>query len=380
MTPAPSAPAGASRIPALDAARAIAVVAMVFGHTLDALLDLEARGAPLAAAYWRARGLTAPVFLVAAGWAVTVAIRRGGGRGLGVVSGRLPRVLLLLGLGVALRWPGWGAELLWQGDPFVLAHLLAFDVLHAIALSILAVAATLALPLGRRERVGALLLLAVLSLALGMGGTAPLVPDAGSLPRSLLGLVSAQALGGTSPFALVPWSAYFFVGSVVGILAERFSGRAALAAGVAGVAMVLATTGEGASALPPGHPVLFVYRTGVVLVLLAVLGGVPARAAAAVAPLGRASLGIYALHVAMVYGWSTHEGLFQRLGPTLSAGSALLVAAALLAGTFALHQAIAGALRAARPLAARVWERRGAAIGALRPFSGARGGPGAERP
>lgn len=367
MTPAPADPrARAPRIPALDAARAVAVVAMVCGHTLDALLSLEARGAPLAAAYWRARGLTAPVFLVAAGWAVTVAIRRSGARGLGAFSGRLPRVLLLLGLGVALRWPGWGAELLWAGDRAVLAHLLAFDVLHAIAISILAVAAVLALPLGGRERVGALLLLAVASLALGMGGTAPLVPEAASLPRSIPALLAAQALGGTSPFALVPWSAYFLAGAIVGLLSERFSARAAIVAGAAGAAMVLATAGEGASALPPGHPVLFVHRTGIVLVLLSALSAVPPRAAAAVAPLGRASLGIYALHLAVVYGWSTQQGLFQRIGPTLSPGSALLVAAALLAGSFALHRAIAAALHAARRLAARGWERRGDAFGALR--------------
>ena len=48
---------------------------------------------------------------------MTVAIGRSGKTGLAVPGGRLPRVLLLLAIGYALRWPGWGTELLRAGDP-----------------------------------------------------------------------------------------------------------------------------------------------------------------------------------------------------------------------------------------------------------------------
>jgi len=351
------------RIPALDAARALAVVAMVVGHTLDALLALSDRGAPLAVAYWRARGLTAPIFLVAAGWAVTVAIGRSGGRGPAVLMGRLPRILLLLVIAYALRWPGWGVDLLRAGDTAVWAHLLAFDALHAIALSIPCAALVLGMPWTVREKAGALALLATLSVSLGMGGTAPLVPDPSALPRSIAGLALAQAMGGTSPFALVPWSAYFFVGAIVGLLAGRLSAGRALAVGAVGVVAVLATWGTGASALPAGHPVLFLFRAGAVLVLFALLAAVPARAATTLAPLGRASLGVYALHVPIVYGWSTHEGLLQQLGPTLAPGRALLAAALVLAVSFAAHHAIVLALRGGREATAWAWRRRSVAAG-----------------
>lgn len=45
-----------NRVPALDVARALGVVAMVFGHTCDALLSPAARAAPGIAAYWRRAG------------------------------------------------------------------------------------------------------------------------------------------------------------------------------------------------------------------------------------------------------------------------------------------------------------------------------------
>jgi peptidoglycan/LPS O-acetylase OafA/YrhL len=85
---------------------------------------------------------------------------------------------------------------------------------------------------------------------------------------------------------------------------------------------------------------------GAVLVLFAALAAVPAGLAARLAPLGRASLGVYAIHVPVVYGWSRHEGLATRVGPALGAGEALLVALAVLAGSLALHLAVAAALRA----------------------------------
>jgi acyltransferase len=326
---------------------------MVAGHTLDALLALGVREAPLAVAYWKARGLTAPVFLMASGWAVTVAIRRSGAAGLAIPRTRLPRVLLLLVIAYALRWPGWGADRLVAGDPAVWAHLLAFDALHTIALSLLAAALVLALPLADRERAFAFAALAVLAVALGMGGSAPLPVDPAALPPPVLALAAAQAAGGTSPFPLFPWAGHFFVGGVVGLLAP---GRARALA-VVGAALVAATFWTGVGTMPPGHPVLFVFRTGAVLLLFAALSAVPARAAAAVAPLGRASLGVYALHLPVVYGWSTYEGLASRIGPRLGGLEALAVAAAVLAGSFGLHHAVMvarrGALTAVAALAAR---------------------------
>jgi uncharacterized membrane protein len=344
--PQRSAASNRSRIPALDAARAFGVVAMVVGHTLDALLAPAARQAPLLVSYWKARGLTAPLFFMAAGWAVTVAIRRSGGEGLAVVRARLPRVLLLLVVGYALRWPGWGIDLLRAGHVGTWAHLLAFDALHAIAIALLAAALVLGVSWSVREKALTFALLGVLAVGLGLSAPAPFPLDPAQLPSTPLAIAFAQAAGGTSTFPLFPWTAYFFAGALVGLLGPAGAGRRAAALAAAGGALVLGTAWAGVGTMPPGHPILFAFRAGAVLLLFAALSAVPARAAAWAAPLGRASLGVYAIHVAVVYGWSTHEGLSVRIGPTLEVGPALAIAALVLAASVAATVAVRVAVSA----------------------------------
>lgn len=349
-----AAPRGA-RIPSLDAARAFAVVAMVLGHTLDALLAPSARAEPLVALYWTARGFTAPLFMLVSGWAVTVAIRRSGTHGLAVPRSRLPRVLLLLSLGYALRWPGWGVPLLVQGDGAVWAHFLAFDALHAIAVAILATSLVLALGWGDRRK--ALLLAGLAALAVALGTLPPSDP---ATLRPSIRLALAQAAGGTSAFPLFPWVGYSFVGAILGLLAGRGEGRSAAWIGATGIVLVALGLGSGAE-LVTGEPWLFAVRAGGVLVLLAALSAVPEALAAWVRPVGRASLAVYVIHLPIVYGWSTHTGLLQRIGPRLPLGAALAVALAVLVAAFVLR----GALVRVRAAAAR-WLEAGASQDAVR--------------
>jgi len=337
---APSPPRG-TRLVALDVARAIGVVAMVFGHTLDALLSPAARALPAVGTYWKLRGLTAPLFLLVAGWAVTVAIRRGqargGVRGFAIVVGRLPRVLLLLAVGVALRWPGWGAERLAAGDHEVWAHLLGLDALHVIGLALLGAALVFALERSRREELLTFALLVTAAVTFGM--------RAPGVPTTLGGVAWEQLLGGTSPFPLVPWVAYFFTGCLLGLVVQDGSARAARAMAGVGAALVLATCWQGVGTAPPAEPALIAFRVGLILVLLAALSTLPAWVGAAAAPLGRRSLAVYALHVPVVYGWSTVPGLAWRVGPVLGVGVALGVALAVLLASVAAAAGLAALRR-----------------------------------
>jgi acyltransferase len=346
-------PVARSRIPALDAARALGVVAMVCGHTLDALLAPAVRAEPSMVFYWKARGLTAPLFLLVSGWAVSVAIARSGAQGAGVVRARLPRVVLLLLLGFALRWPGWDFAGLWDGDREVWRHFLAFDALHAIAVALLAAAAVFATLRGRGARAAAFGALTGLAIA---GGLVVPRPSAFALPA----LALEQAFGGTSPFPVVPWVAYFFAGACVGLLVGDARGRRAAAMAAVGVALgalVFLDVGD----MPPWHPVLIGFRVGAILLVLALLSFVPERAAKRLAPLGRASLAVYAIHVPIVYGWSTYRGLATRVGPTLPFATAVAAAAGVLAASWVL----AGAWSATRAAAGRAWERCAVAAEAL---------------
>ncbi|HSM91395.1 MAG TPA: heparan-alpha-glucosaminide N-acetyltransferase domain-containing protein [Anaeromyxobacteraceae bacterium] len=326
-----------TRIPALDAARALGVAAMVAGHTLDALLAPALRAHPAVVAYWKARGFTAPVFIAVAGWAVSAAIQRSGARGWAIPASRARRAALLVAIGTLLYWPGWGLDALLHGDAGVFAHLVSFGVLHTIGLSILATALLFAALPGRRERLLALAASALLAVALGMR-------PAGS-PDGLAAIALEQAIGGTSPFPLFPWMAYFFAGAAVGLLVVDGGRREAAWLGGIGAAIVGATCWTGVGTMPFNDPVLVVYRIGVFLLLIAALSRVPAAAAARLAPLGRASLGVYAIHVPIVYGWSTHPGLAARIGQRLGVGEGLLVAAVVLLFSLAAQRVLKDAWR-----------------------------------
>ena len=330
------------RLAALDAARALGVVAMVVGHTLDAVLAPAARSSPGMVQYWHARGLTAPLFMLVSGWAVTLAIGRSGARGWAIPRGRLGRVALLFALGYLLRWPGWGFGRLVAGDREVWAHFLAFDALHCIAAALLVASLVLALP---KRPIQAVLLVA-LSVAAVLGGRAA-AQGAGSagLPAGVPGIALAQVFGGTSPFPVLPWAAYFFSGTLAGLLvpADR---RGALLLGAVGATLVAVTWHwHGVGDRPPGDPVLFCFRTGSVLTFLAGLGLVPSALSARAAPLGRSSLGVYALHLPIVYGWSSFPGLSWRVGPLLGAGGALGVALAVLLASYLAARALGALLR-----------------------------------
>jgi len=321
---------------------------MVMGHTLDAVLSPAARQTRLMVQYWHVRGFTAPLFLLVSGWAVTLAIARSGARGWAVPRGRLRRVALLLGIGYALRWPGWALGGLRAGDRDVWAHFLAFDALHCIAVALLVTSLVLALPGPKAVKGGLLGALAAAAVLLGGGalvpGAAP--ASAAGLPRSLPAMALAQALGGTSSFPLLPWAAYFFAGTVVGLVAPP-GRRGVVITAIAGMTLLVVTTQwAGLANRPPGDPVLVAFRAGVVLWLLAALSLVPGAAASRAAPLGRRSLGVYALHLPVVYGWSTHPGLSYRIGQALGPGAALGVALAVLGVSFVIYRGLALGARA----------------------------------
>src|SRR5690606_20229247 len=120
-------------IAALDALRAVAVLAMVMGHTLDATLSAEARALPAMATYWNFRMVTAPLFLAVAGWAVANSLSRSGLQGFAVARRYLPRAALLLFCGYLLRWPGWALGRFFAGEQKIWAHFLSADALHVIA-------------------------------------------------------------------------------------------------------------------------------------------------------------------------------------------------------------------------------------------------------
>lgn len=329
MSPAPPI-ARPRRDLGLDVARAVATFAMVVGHTLDGLLDASLRAQPVVATYWKFRGLTAPMFLLVSGWAVATVIARSKATGLEALRARLPRIGLLFACGFLLRLPTWGWRQLLAGDEAVWRHTLAFDALHCVAASMFVGTVVLATFRTPRSRILALLTTAAVAVFLAQ-------PAWAALSQGPLFLQQWLG-GGTAPFTLLPWAGYFLVGAVVGVWSARGvdARTRAMWLTVVGVALVAA-----GYSVATGHPAvtdarLFSLRLGQVLVFCGAFGLLPAWVGEKAAPLGRASLGVYVVHLPIVYGWASFPGLSYRLGKTLHPATALALGLVLLVVSYAI--------------------------------------------
>jgi acyltransferase len=311
------------RHPALDAARGFAVVAMVLGHTLHALLSPTARASLWIQRYWELRGITAPLFLLVSGWVLVAVTDHRPGAARAAYGRRIQRALLLVFLGYLLRWPGWDTVQAMGWSEALGARLFEFDALQCIGLSLLVGATVLALAPGSRSRAVVLGVLAV-GIPLASGTVWRFGPF---LPIEL-----RQALGSEgSHFPLFPWAGFFFAGALAAQLLRLLRpgwpqglALAALGAGVMGMTLQFPQDWS------PTSPWLIAFRVSEGLLVLAAVSCVPVQLSRRLAPLGRVSLWVYVLHLPVVYGWAGTQGLAERVGPTLESGPALLVGLGLL--------------------------------------------------
>jgi len=317
----------AARVRALDLLRLFAALQMVQGHTIDAVLALDARHGALHAAWVWLRGLTSVAFLFATGVAFhLMALRERAVREhdrAGVVR-RLRRAGWLVLLGYVLHAP---LAVLWgQPSPAAWREAVIVDVLQCIGVSLLLLElVALVLRATRGVRVASWLLAGTCLLA--APSFAALRADGAWRP--LLNYVTPQA---GSIFPLLPWAAHVFAGVALApwLLAP---GRRALRWLLAGLGLVL--LGPLAGLAGADSAAMQLPRLGWVLVLGAALERLePATRAwpAWAWRLPSETLFIYAFHVLLVYGQGI--GLVALLGPRLPPGLALLVAAGVIALSF----------------------------------------------
>lgn len=326
MTATAQSPRG-ERVLALDGARALAVVAMVFGHTFSALVSAEGRGVPWVQAYWHVRAFTSPLFLFVSGWVLFFVITRRGLTGTRVLTAYLPRVVLLFTLGYLLRLPIWDLAGLFRFDPQVWRAFSTFDALQCIAA---AMTVSLLVSSVLRSTVARVAVLVTVAVAIVLG--------AGSvwswLGRPQISGVVAQTFGGgDSLFPIFPWTAYFFAGASLGALVKS---RASALGAVALVAALVAASWWPWSKLPVTEPMRFVGGIAIVSAVVTLALLIPKRFNQTVAGVGRASLWVYVLHLPLVYGWGYWPGMAQRVGHVLSDLEALGVALAMVVGCVAV--------------------------------------------
>jgi hypothetical protein len=319
---------------------------MVVGHTLDATLVESIRDHPLVVLYWSFRGLTAPLFLLVAGWALVASLPRTTEE---TVRRRLRRAALVLALGYGLHWPGLSGALYMAEQGLLWPELFSSDTLPCIGWCLLTGVALMMLIPRKAGRVGAFGTLAGW-LPFTTAITLPIAARAGWPWEGLLGRPETR-------FPLVPWASFFFLGcSLALVLAPLRPRHRAMALLGTGGALLLVLERSGLESWAPASAWPTFYRMGGAML---VLGGLCAlRPSRALSALGRSSLGVYVAHVVLLYGWAGEAGLASRWGHQFSVPQGLACAALVLVTSFGLARQVPPALAWLTQAMETPWDRR----------------------
>ncbi len=321
--------------------RALAVVMMVQGHTIDVLLSDGYRSFDnLPFAVWNfLRGLTAPIFLFTAGTVFIFLFRSSEApfhHNPRVLKG-MKRFLLLVAIGYLLKWPT--ASLFDFG--YVTAE--SWKVFYAIdALQLIGVGLILLMfsaLIAERLKIGDYLVLSAGGLF--FFAAYPLVERvnwANHLPLPVAGYLYA---GSGSNFPLFPWVGYVLLGGVLGsYLANgqffsnpgRFSRRLLLSGlALVGIYHLLHPIAGDLNNLPTS-PLLISLRLGSVLVINALISMLAVKLVSiprTAILIGRNTLLIYVAHLVILYGSAWNLGINQYFNRGFnawqSAGAAVLM-------------------------------------------------------
>lgn len=314
------------RVDMLDAVRLLAAFQMIQGHTIDALLSDALRDGAFFHAWTWVRGLTAPIFLIAAGLSFSLAasladapkfFARRSGR---ARTRRMLRSLALIVTGTLMHV---------GDDP------LRIDVLQCVGVSLLILDFIVGAATSPRVVFVSAAAL-TLAFALLTGWMSTLHGD--GWMRLLLAWVGHET---NSLFPLFPWAAYVFVGVAIapwllpeggGTLGERIALRGLIAAGI-GCACSCATPWlvEESALEYSSQPSVLLLRASCVIAIMGITGFVFSRVAfpSRVRWLAGETLALYVFHLLFLF--AAVVGPVRVIGRTLSWPMALLAALVMLA-------------------------------------------------
>jgi uncharacterized membrane protein len=334
------------RIQFLDFLRGFAVVVMVMGHSIDAVLSREMRTSQGFILYDFFRGFTAPIFLFVSGYAYIIATEKKWGemRAFGApLMKRFGKIALLFAIGYALHFPFFSfTKIVTQATSADYAQLFQVDVLHCVAATLLVLQGLLFVTPTPRA-----FALSAVAVATGIVLLAPIVWNIDFAPIVSPALSPYFNQTQLSIFPLFPFAAFMLAGVVAGhffLEAQRAGNERQFFRGVLVLALVLVALGIDFDLLPlqvyPAHdywkssPNFFLVRFGIVLFVTSCFSYVrslPRAVERHLVMLGQASLLVYAVHMVIVYGSAANNGLMQRVGQTLAAQQAVGVGLAVLA-------------------------------------------------
>jgi len=360
-----SAAGGAHRVIFIDLGRFLALVFMLYGHTVSALLAPEYQRGTWFELWNFQRGLTSSLFLLLSGFAFSVATSRHWGSHQKFsfkVFKRMRRFALFLLLGYAIHFPVSRLSMLTRLTDEQWRTFLQVDVLQLIGATFLIIQGLVLVTRTRRIFTVAVFLLAAAVLALTHAVWA--VDWSAVLPGGLAAYMS-PARG--SLFPLFPWATYVLFGAGLGQVyvgwgAARLSGYTALVLLLPGVGLSILGWGLSAWKTAPWGPdawnfmpIQLAIRIGACLVMLAAIAAASQRLTRLprfFAAVAQETLLIYFVHLMIVYGSIWNSGLAVYYAASLRPMATLLCVLLILASMAALGWYWHG-LKHSRPRLAR---------------------------
>jgi len=334
-----------NRLVLLDVLRAIGVILMIEGHTLDAVLSpLYKNGSSFMFQLWTfCRGLTAPFFFFSAGLAFVVATVKLEGGVPSVLKRtklrRIKRIFILLLLGYGLHFP---LELLYDPSSVPAENLKIFffvDALHVISLSLLVIFVIALFARSTAALFRSYVIAAVLSLAI-----APIIEPIKWENFLHPIFCSYLTFRSGSFFTLFPFSAYLFAGAAFAAASivipvetrSRVLSKNFMKASFVSLALFLLFFPVQLKFVSPyvdywrALPAVNLLRFSIVAFVAACVGflSLRVRRLPKILPaIGRSSLTIYIVHLMVVYGSPINLGLIQLIPQGTDPAMAILLAA-----------------------------------------------------
>mgnify|MGYP005844245767 CR=1 FL=1 len=334
------------RVIFIDLLRAIAVLQMVQGHTVDVLLSPELRTGEFAIynIWYFLRGMTAPIFMFTAGTTFTYlfkSVNKPFEENYRVKKG-IRRALLLLFIGYMLRYPSWTIVDFSEVTAEAWCSFFIVDVLHLIGFSLLLLLIILFLT----EKLKLNYTLAFITSAALIFLASPFMESINwnsYLPAPIAAYLYS---GSGSLFPLFPWSGYVISGAVLGsYLAQNLTvfktSRFSMLLTIFGATFILTSLLSEivlqklqiAISNPQTSPNTIFFRMGFVLVLTAVVSYISLkveRIPQLIILVGRNTLLIYVVHLIILYGSSWTPGLNLFWGKSFSGWQSFIAALAML--------------------------------------------------
>jgi uncharacterized membrane protein len=335
-----------NRIIFIDLMRALAVLMMVQGHTVDTFLADSYRtfDSPLFTLWWSIRGLTAPIFLFTAGTVFTYLLRLNQ-----VPFNENPRVkkgvkrfFLLIFIAYFMRYPTPYVVYFKEVTDYQWKNFFAIDVLHLIAFGILFVVGLSYIGEKFKLRDQILFPLAAL-ISFVLYAPFSKINWVSFLPMPVAGYFYQET---GSLFPLVPWTGFVFSGAFLGsYLAHNpdafksrtfsvrllYTGLFFLAFSGIGNALEVAFYGE--SNFWTTSPNLVFFRLGIVILLNSIVSYIALKfhnIPKLLMQIGRNSLPIYVVHIIILYGSAWTLGLWSVFAKSFNVWSTIGAAIAMI--------------------------------------------------